>query len=172
MYHFGGSGVCIKVAKQRHFDEKAYLYNLGNTVLEEARILAHLCDLEVEGVRAPDFVEYIPGTRYGIIIMKELDAVNLQHVLNGSATLPESYKQEDFFMALESYIDEMHYEKNIVHGDLFARNIMIDRNDGLPRVIDFGRALFIDKDKGASDHIRKEWEHFDKLQELCKKSLT
>jgi tRNA A-37 threonylcarbamoyl transferase component Bud32 len=51
---------------------------------------------------------------------------------------------------MRNFITKMHTEKKLVHRDLTARNIMIDR-DGNWYVIDFGRARPIEIGDDSTD---------------------
>jgi serine/threonine protein kinase len=147
VHALGPGRICIKLMKERG-DENlvdAYgqeiHYDLGNTPRTEAWFIEELSDFEVEGVRSPALVEYFEGPEYAAIVMERLEAVNLQHVLNGTAPLPPKFELDDFFERLESYIYELHDAKSLLHGDLEPRNVMIDLRTGYPRIIDFGRSM-------------------------------
>jgi thiamine kinase-like enzyme len=126
VYEFGPKSICIKLMEERHHSQQSEMFQLGNSVASEAWFLDRLSDFCVEGVRTPVFVEYFEGARKTGIAMEKLDAVNLQHVINGSEPLPENFDMDDFFDRLEAYIYEMHDRMMICHGDLEPRNIMID----------------------------------------------
>jgi serine/threonine protein kinase len=147
VHTLGPGRICIKLMKERG-DEilvDAYgqeiHYDLGNTPRTEAWFIEELSDFEVEGVRSPALVEYLEGPKYAAIVMERLEAINLQHVLNGTTLLPPNFEPEDFFERLESYIYELHDTKSLLHGDLEPRNVMIDLRTGNPRIIDFGRSM-------------------------------
>jgi tRNA A-37 threonylcarbamoyl transferase component Bud32 len=96
-----------------------------------------------------------------------LDAVNLQLVINGDEMMPDNFNKEEFFDSLGEYVGEMHFQKNIAHGDLYARNIMVDRVTGKPYVIDFGRSVNM-TNLSKQERIKKEDANFhlmDKFEE-------
>lgn len=142
IYEFGPQGLCIKMMKERHHIAQSEMFDLGNSVSSEAWFLKRTSSFEVDGVRSPVFVEYFDGKDDVGIVMEKLKAVNLQHILNGTDEYPDGFMIEDFFDRLESYIDELHDRMHICHGDLEARNIMVDRKTAMPRVIDFGRSVY------------------------------
>jgi predicted Ser/Thr protein kinase len=133
--------VCIKILERRESAPDP-----GHTADIEARFLRIMSNVEVAGVRAPrcfgywvsEDADWLPG-----IVMEQLDAVNLQHILNGKEDFPDSFDAEEFFDALEEYIDFMHSRVGILHDDMAPRNVMVDRATGKPRVIDFGRSRFL-----------------------------
>lgn len=138
--------MCAKVMEPRHNSPHRAMMNLGNTVAREFEIQYLLRDLVVEGVRVPYPIAYLESTEsdgLNAILMEEMDAVDLQHILRKEAKLPGSFDRTSFLDALEQFIHTMHNEKRIAHGDLAPRNIMIDRKTGRPIVIDFGRAKHI-----------------------------
>lgn len=175
--HALGSGrICIKLMKERGDENMvdAYgqeiQYNLGNSVRTEAWFFEELSDFQVGGVRSPALVEYLEGPKYAAIVMEKLEATNLQHALNGTAPFPSSFDPIDFFDHLESYVYELHDTKNLLHGDLEARNIMIDIKTGNPRVIDFGRSMNL---VGMSDERRNRLQRAEvaKMGEIRAKVL-
>jgi len=149
VYAVGEGKICIKLMPERTTQDmvdangQIMHYNLGNSVRTEAWFLEELSDFQVDGVRSPSLVEYLEGPEYAAIVMERLDAVNLQHILNRTERFPETFSLEDFLDQLESYVYELHDSKQILHGDLEPRNVMIDRKTGEPRIIDFGRAMYI-----------------------------
>lgn len=170
VYALGEGKICIKLMPDRNPDDmvdatgQMMHYDLGNSVRTEAWFLEELSDFRVEGVRSPALVEYLEGPEYTAIVMERLNAINLQHVLNGTESFPEAFDLEDFFDRLESYIYELHDSKQMLHGDLEPRNVMIDTKTGEPRIIDFGRAKYIpalpaEKRQTAEREERKKFEH-------------
>jgi len=164
---------CIKMMINRHNQPGSDKYNLGNTAQKEANIQAHLSDLVVDGVYCPKVVGFYEGEKNCAIVMEELDAVNMQLVLNGKEELPKGFDNDIFFERLEDYLSEMH-ERGVVHKDLDPRNIMIDINTGLPRVIDFGRAdIDTEKSEGFEMRCLKDFDKVDaaleKMEEFIDK---
>lgn len=177
VYQFS-PGKCIKVLEDRENSPAAQYMHLGNPVQLECAIQERLSGIEVSGVRAPTVFGYFKdpdGHEKSFILMEELDAINLQHALNDESLFPNTFDADKFSDALYDYLSHLHDELEIVHDDLAPRNVMIDRNTGMPRLIDFGRSkqknqaksdefdLMIDGDMTAFDDIA------DKLHALTNK---
>lgn len=159
VYAFGKMyDVCVKIVANRHDQSNSQQYNLGNNIHQEANFLKTLTDFSVSGVRSPQYIEVLRGQRYGAIVMEKLNAVNLQHVINNTEQLPESFEKEVFFNAIDEYIASLHSEKEICHMDLEPRNIMVDKITGNPFIIDFGRSVSL---KGLSPQKRRQYEDDD-----------
>jgi len=161
---FSLEGQCIKLMKNRHNSDLVDMYNLGNTVENEFKIQGMLDQFEVDGVYSPMSGICFVGQENAAIVMEELHAVNLQMVLLGREELPNTFNKEDFCAKLESYIYEMH-DLGIAHGDLFARNIMIDNETGLPRVIDFGRSMH-SEDQNNPKFIKLKKDDLENLDKI------
>lgn len=146
---------CIKIMENRHRSPNADKLKLGNSVAEEAEIQNKLRDLVVSGVFAPRIFGFYEGEKSVAIIMERLDAINLQFILNGEEEFPEEFDLDDFIEALGEYVDEMH-KLGIIHRDLEARNVMVDRKTGLPRVIDFGRSVYAEEELDKFDKMKRE----------------
>lgn len=179
---FGGAAIIyenddlvLKVMSNRHTKSDMNKYNLGASPHEEFSFMERLHTLIYEGARSPAPLACIESGETAILIMERLRAVNLQHVLNGTAELPEGFDYEDFYSKLEGYLNNMHDTAHIAHNDLFPRNIMVDEVTGMPYVIDFGRAKnFI---AGNLDTATKDdWDKYDtiytKLEEYRKNEAT
>jgi serine/threonine protein kinase len=147
------NGLCIKIMEPRRLSPHAAIFDLGNGPREEAAFLTALASLEISGVRTPRCFGVVSArhlTDSDMIIMEMLDAVNLQHILNKTASFPESFHWERFVDGLSAYFDAMH-RAGILHNDVEPRNIMIDHKSGNARVIDFGRS------RSRSTYSAAEW---------------
>jgi len=160
-------GLCMKVLIERHLMTDSQIYNLGNSVAEETKIQEQMARTDYSGeTRVPKTFAYLSGTypvERSAILMEKLDGVNLQHILNGTKELPESFDVNKFFDALEDFIDHMHRVEKIAHLDLYARNIMVDNETSVPYVIDFGRSERLtnsEEDKAKMEH---DWQRFDEV---------
>ena len=119
-------------------------YTKENNIHQEARFLERLHGFEKDGVRTPALKNKISQIGFDALVMEELDAVTVESVVRGQCNLPENFDMENFFKRLISYIKTIQTEKGIYHLDIAARNIMIDKNTGLPYLIDFGKSKFKD----------------------------
>jgi tRNA A-37 threonylcarbamoyl transferase component Bud32 len=137
------SGLCMKVLEKRHDSPNSHLMKLGNTIQTESSFLERLSGFSHAGVRTPDYLGYARSPEFSAIFMERLDAVNLQRAIEQLDPFPKSFDPEAFFVALDEYMAELHMEWGVVHGDFEARNVMIDKKSGLPRVIDFGKSKWI-----------------------------
>lgn len=157
--HHVMQGICIKAMENRHTREDAGNFDLGASPYEEARFLYQMKNFEVAGVRSPRYHGYIAEPLRGgksFIIMEELNATSLAHALSDDyeVVLPDAFTVEKAFEALEIYFTELHEKQKVAHGDIAARNIMIDRETGIPYVIDFGRAVSF-ADGGLNPRIKE-----------------
>lgn len=140
VYSLDKNDICVKIMKDRHISQNANMYDLGARPIEEFRFMEMLHNFSHGGVRAPIAEAYLESGETTAIVMEKLNAVNLQHILNGTEDLPEGFDHDKFLTDLDNYINALHSEKGLVHMDLYPRNIMIDRENGQCYVIDFGRA--------------------------------
>jgi len=136
------AGYCLKIISD---SEKQEMFLSGKTPQQEALIQQQMSRTTFSGsTRAPAMFGVLSGAELddtSAIIMERLNAVNLQHVISGTAELPDGFDIHPFFEDLEAYVKHMHKHEKIVHMDLYARNIMIDNETAMPRVIDFGNAI-------------------------------
>ena len=134
--------VCAKIIRDHQ------QYDLGATVHVELEFLDRLSNLNVRGVRTPKPLFSFSSLKMTGLAMENLDAVNLEQTLKDRTAdstkekMPASFNVEEYFDCLREYIVEMH-KLGIIHNDIAPRNMMIDRETGLPRVIDFGRSQLV-----------------------------
>ena len=152
------AGVCVKIIKNRHGRASSEQYDLGNSIRDEAMFLRKLSDFSVKGVRSPEYISALTGGQYGALIMEKLDAINLQHIINGEAEPPAGFNPVAFFDDVDTYITALHDEKGVCHMDLEPRNLMVDRSTGKPYIIDFGRSV---STQGLSPQERRKREDDD-----------
>lgn len=166
-------GICIKVMKNRHTEPRRHMYDLGNTVTDETWFMEKLSSVVVSGVRTPKPMGTIHSSVPGgmvAIIMDELPAVNLQHVIRGEQKMPEKFDYNLFFDSLEKYVNALHTEHRIAHGDLEARNVMVDKETGLPYVIDFGRAAKLELGENEETALeKKDWDDIEHMSQQVEK---
>lgn len=165
VYTLGKEGGCVKVMKNRHKSNPSFKYDLGVSPLEEFKIMEKVHGLEVSGCRAPIAEMCLESGDTSLIVMERLPAIGLQHVLNGTEELPEGFDYDVFMKVLEDYVDALHKEKKVAHKDLYARNVMIDEESGLPYVIDFGRSVTLDhlSDAEIRRQTEDDWVRYDEI---------
>jgi len=156
--------ICVKILKERQ-ENPDIAYNKGNSVGEEAKFLEDVTGIEAGGVRSPYYLGHYKSEDKNLLLMEELNAVNLQHILNGTESFPEKFDVNEEFKGLENYLKMLH-EMGIAHGDIEARNIMIDRESGQCYVIDFGRSVRLNllKDETQKkENIDNDYYTLDKV---------
>ncbi len=155
--------ICVKVV------ENEQTYRMGNTIFQESQFLEDLSDYEVDGVRTPHFIQCFSGGRMNAIVMEEIRGASLEQIMNGDEGFPEQFDFSDFFARLKRYFEALH-RKNYFHLDIAPRNIMVDRETGLPVVIDFGKAkhfqfseevtLEAERDLAGFEAVKAETKNF------------
>jgi len=131
--------ICVKYIARTDPYQQDILSGEGNSLATEISYLERVEQLVVEGVRAPRYLFMVPGKL--AYCMEAMDALNLSLVLGGKIPFHASEKldPQEFARRLQNYLKALH-GMGIVHGDIAARNIMIDKKTLLPVVIDFGKA--------------------------------
>jgi len=152
-HHFLGNGytaevyelpvaphLCVKYIK----DQAAY--NENNHIRKEFEFLVTVREYREGGIRTPlpYFVRIHPseGHSYG---MERIDGKSLAQILERPAEnkelieLSKKMDPKDIERRLLTYVEGMHTRFNISHGDIFLRNIMLDK-EGNFYIIDFGKA--------------------------------
>ncbi len=167
--HRLSSGVCMKIPlphyERQQKEQNELKLKLGNLLPQEAFFLRKLSGITHSGVRTPTFIGLITSEALSAILMEELPAFNLQRIIEGKEKLPATFDSDVFLEAIEEYLEYLHTEIGIVHGDFDARNIMVDRETGAPYVIDFGRSKNLER-LPEEDHdavIRDDTRRLDKI---------
>lgn len=166
VYRLSSEAACLKLFHP-HKDVERRQTGI-NFIRREAMFTKSLETFTSAGVRSPrclGFYVFEEHDGRSGILLEELRATNLQHILLGKAEAPSTFNRETYLDALYTYIDDLHGQKAIVHGDLFARNLMVDLATGLPRVIDFGESLSIRSLK-SDERQAKIDEEYDRLAKI------
>lgn len=177
VYNFrAAKGFCFKfVHDSAAYAELDFKGNrVQNRMEEEGEYLEDLENLEVDGVHTPAPYFYISNGDIEGIAMVRMDAVDFARVFEGHDELPVSFDFERYFSKLERYFQAMH-GRGIVHKDIAARNLMIDKTNGDPRVIDFGKARrksdYLLGEKSFEEVVGDEWIMFEKTKKEIKEKL-
>ena len=127
--------ICIKSV----VNEEAY--KNGNTIYQEGNFLEQLNHLEVDGVRTPKFYFYHDSLNLRSLGMETIEGASLSKIIGRQLQFSgiEDISVDDFYRSLVHYVEAMH-DLKIFHGDLFERNIMLDKETLKPRIIDFGKS--------------------------------
>lgn len=127
--------VCIKTVR----DETAY--KNSNTIYQEGEFLDSLNNVVIDGVRTPKFYFYHDTLHMKSLGMETIEGSSLSKIVERVVEFPDirDISVDTFSRSLKNYLSAMH-DLKIYHGDLFERNIMIEKGTLLPRVIDFGKS--------------------------------
>jgi serine/threonine protein kinase len=136
--------ICFKLI--RNFSE----YTNCNSITEEFSFLDEVYNLEVNGTRAPRPRMCFECEDIHMLVMETLNAVNLEDVIKKKEKLPDNFDLEKSFKDLEEYFNILNKKYKITHGDVYPRNLMIDRESGQFYVIDFGKAERIRLDTNSN----------------------
>ena len=120
----------------------------GNNFREESEHLHNMRGFVVEDIRVPDLFFYHMsnfGTCFGMekIEGKSINLITENPECIDYLSILQGQDMKDVLRRMKNFISKMHSEKKLVHRDLTARNIMVDKN-GKWYVIDFGRAKQIE----------------------------
>jgi serine/threonine protein kinase len=106
----------------------------------------------------------LPGNRYRIILAKY--PMTLEEFRDQGGDI------EEFEDRINKLIKDLHF-LGIFHGDLHANNIVIDPDNGLIKIIDFGKSILFREFKDNPEKYLKEYtdflepdEPFDSLDDM------
>jgi len=167
VFSVSNTGFCIKVVPVRNAaTADGVAFDLGNAPRVEARLQQRVQALQRARARVPACLRVVEGGEHVGIVMEKLNACNLEEVLQGVEQLPATYNHGSFFDALADFLQVMHEDAEVGHGDLYPRNVMVDRETGAAYVIDFGRSsLLSDLDAGRRREIaEQDWDQYDTVE--------
>ncbi len=169
----GGAGIVISVNSDtclKIMDNRVMLSDEEND--KEALILEKLNGFRTGNVKTPLFYFYYRADKKREFFMEKIKGANLKRILDGHEKIPRAFYEKysengeinwrKVFDDIEEFIDEMHYQKGIIHNDLALRNIMIGE-DGMIYIIDFG-ASFSTYNLTESERRKKEEKDFEDLE--------
>ncbi|MBL7058300.1 hypothetical protein ISS03_03095 [Patescibacteria group bacterium] len=141
------------------------IYNIGKNkeakqehTRKEYEIQRYLKDLEVKGVKTPRIENVVNYGDYMILQMEQLNAFTVSEVIDFGAPMPKSFNYDVSIDGLESYIKVAHnvdgkfldkrgrLRRGVRHYDLHLGNVMIDKETGLLRVIDWDASIYAEED--------------------------
>ncbi len=142
--------VCVKYLKN-----PAMAREHGNNFREESQYLNDMKGFVIDGIRVPHLLFYHMsdfGTCFG---MERIDGKSINLITENPEIIDyldviKNQDMNDVLRRMRNFITTMHKEKRLVHRDLTARNIMVDR-EGNWYVIDFGRARPIEIGDDSTD---------------------
>ena len=165
--------ICIKIMK--HTKSVYHVASRGNDPTEEFRIQSILASLNTDEVtKFPRPLQLMECKNdFYALVMEELPASNLQNILLGVDPLSESFDVERCMYVLYKYVDEMH-ENGITHNDLEARNVMLDKETGIPYIIDFGRSArvdYVEQSQQAESLRDSDYNNLERIEKELKELL-
>jgi len=116
-----------------------------------------------------------------LISMQTVDGVNLEELLLNYDAYPDLLEKIDFDSFKKMLLEglAMLHEAGLCHKDLSIRNIMIDRETGEPRLIDFGKSKKTDsnspecgEEKDAANNVLVHLKQLLNNPESKKKNLA
>ena len=122
-----GTKVAVKIIPRRNFDDPNHLERFKR----EVDIIK---DLDHPFIS--EFFEQFEDNDNFYIVMEYVENGNMLDFVNNGGALSEEQARL-YFCQLISVLEYLHTEKHIMHRDLKAENILIDRNNNI-RLIDFG----------------------------------
>lgn len=122
-----GLGVAIKVINKAKFKEPKHLTRFN-------RELSFM--KQIEHPLIAQLYESLEDENNHYLVMEYAEGDNLLQYINTDGKLAEPLARQ-YFIQLISVVEYLHKEKNIIHRDLKAENVLLDRHYNI-RLIDFG----------------------------------
>jgi serine/threonine protein kinase len=151
----GVTNVCCKklggeLKAINSFDEEAEFLEFARDIDDDSVIIpTPIATIEVQKKKKMKNLQgktVVANVKEHAFLMKEIDGFSIEDILERRVKDPQSFLEgfdiDKFFSVLDSFIKKMHKSKHRVHHrDLHGGNIMINRTDFKPVVIDFGHAV-------------------------------
>ena len=140
------ASVCYKIIADKRLEElyeSTFNAPPHNSPKLEAYFLSRAGDVD-SLVKVPHPLCYWEGEsdllgRFKVLVLERLNAFTIQELLMNQETLPENFDFVGFAEKLTAFVEKMN-NTGIRHNDLTVTNVMIDRETGMPCIIDFGDA--------------------------------
>lgn len=126
----------------------------SNSPLDEALIHFEISKLREKGICCPQFIAYLKGTIFDVLVIKKLQAIKLEDILERKKSLPKTTTTD---RVSEQMLEQMNilHTNGFAHRDMEPRNWMIDETSGQVFMIDFGWAVAL-SDENREQAINKD----------------
>lgn len=146
---------------------EANMRRFSNSPHQEALIHFEISKLKEKGINCPQFIAYFKGTIFDVLVIKKLQAIKLEDILERKMALPKAATIQQISEQMLQQMNILH-ENGFAHRDMEPRNWMIDEISGQVFMIDFGWAIIM-SDENREQAIAKDKKSVgDILQSLTK----
>lgn len=159
---------CAKAIKVNPIDlVELNMRRFSNSPHQEALIHFEISKLREKGICCPQFLAYLKGTIFDVLVIKKLQAIKLEDILERKKSLPKTTTIQQISEQMLQQMNILH-ENGFAHRDMEPRNWMVDEISGQVFMIDFGWAIAI-SDENKEQAIAKDKKSVgDILQSLTK----
>jgi serine/threonine protein kinase len=145
--------ICLKVIDSQRVVERDINTDWLKIITpldKELELLDKACATNTTEVRIPRPYFYIhmrdaaQDHDVKVLAMERVRGVSLQDIYNKEYVLPAAFNKEKYFSALKSCLKQLN-ENGVSHNDIETVNLIVDLQNGLPGIIDFGAGSFVEK---------------------------